>query len=304
MSSRVPVTVLSGFLGSGKTTRLNALLRAPHGRRIAVVVNEFGEVGIDGTRVAGASAFVELENGCLCCAVNEDLERTLLDLRARGGFDHLIIETTGLADPLPVTWTFGREGLADFYRIDAVVAVVDALNMERALAEAPEATLQIERADLVLLSKVDLAPDGGREATARVMELNPSARIVPGTAEGVPWNLVLGAGASAPAPPADDAHRHASAWATWTFRTPGVVSEDALEELLLRLPVSVYRLKGLVRTDGPYAWAQVNAVAGRYDLAMATPAIEPAESALVFIGAALDVADLERRCAALVRASG
>jgi G3E family GTPase len=302
MAPRVPVTVLSGFLGSGKTTRLNALLRAPHGRRIAVVVNEFGDVGIDGTRVAGASAFVELENGCLCCAVNEDLERTLHELRARGGFDHLIVETTGLADPLPVTWTFGREGLVDFYRVDAVVTVVDAVNLERALAEAPETTLQIERADLVLLSKVDLAPDGGRAATTRVLALNPSARVVPGPPEGVPWNLVLGAGAGAPAPPPADHHRHESAtWATWSFRTDAVVSEGALEEMLLRLPADVYRVKGLVRTDGPYGWAQVNAVAGRYEIEPASPPAPRPESALVFIGRTLDTADLAERCARLVR---
>lgn len=300
MAPRVPVTVLSGFLGSGKTTRLNALLRAPHGRRIAVVVNEFGEVGIDGTRVAGASAFVELENGCLCCAVNADLERTLHTLRERGGFEHLVVETTGLADPLPVTWTFGREGLVDFYRLDAVVTVVDAVNLERALAEAPEATLQIERADLVLLSKVDLAADGGRAATARVLALNPSARLVPGPPEGVPWNLVLGAGIGAPTPPAPDEHRHATSWATWAFRTGATVSEGALEELLLRLPASVYRVKGLVRTDGPYGWAQVNAVAGRYEIEPASPAETPAESALVFIGATLDAGDLAARCATLV----
>ncbi|MCW5888987.1 MAG: GTP-binding protein [bacterium] len=300
MSARVPVTVLTGFLGSGKTTRLNALLRAPHGRRIAVVVNEFGEVGIDGARVAGASAFVELENGCLCCAVNEDLDRTLRALRARGGFDQLVVETTGLADPLPVTWTFGREGLVDFYRVDAVVTVVDAVNLERALAEAPEATLQIERADLVLLSKGDLAPDGGRAATARVLALNPSARLVPGPPGGMPWNLVLGAGPSAPAPAEGDAHRHASSWATWTFRTAATVAEGALEELLLRLPASVFRVKGLVRTDGPWGWTQVNAVAGRYELEPAAPEPAPAESALVFIGRTLDAAELAARCAAVM----
>jgi len=300
MSGRVPVTVLGGFLGSGKTTRLNALLRAPHGRRIAVVVNEFGEVGIDGTRIAGASEFVELDNGCLCCQINADLERTLHALRARGGFEHLVLETTGLADPLPVAWTFGRGGLADFFRVDALVTVVDARNLERALAEAPEATLQIERADLVLLSKLDLVDDGGAAVRARVAALNPHARIVESPRDALPWDVVLGARAVGPRPAPDaDAHPHHTAFTTWTFQTPARLSEVALEDFLSRLPPEVYRAKGLVRTDGEWAWTEVNAVAGRYELEPDTPDPAPAQSTLVFIGRGLDVETLRSRCAAL-----
>jgi hypothetical protein len=118
--TRVPVTIVGGFLGSGKTTRVNALLREPHGRRVAVVLNEMGEVGIDAARLAGAEEFVELDGGCICCALNADLEATLGRLRARGGFDHLVIETTGIADPLPVAWTFERPALREGYRVDAV----------------------------------------------------------------------------------------------------------------------------------------------------------------------------------------
>jgi G3E family GTPase len=300
MPGRVPVTVLCGFLGSGKTSRLNALLRAPHGRRIAVVVNEFGEVGIDGTRVAGASQFVELDNGCLCCQINADLERTLHELRARGGFEHLAIETTGLADPLPVAWTFQRGGLTDWYRVDALVTVVDARNLERALAEAPEATLQIERADLVLLSKLDLVTDGGAAAGDRVRALNPHARIVASPRDALPWDVVLGAQATASRPaPAADTHPHHPAFASFTYRTSGRLSETALEDFLLRLPAEIYRVKGLVRTDGEWAWTQVNAVAGRYELEPDTPDPVPAQSTLVFIGRALDRDDLRARCAAL-----
>ena len=115
METRIPATVLGGFLGSGKTTLLNRLLRDRHGLRVAVIVNEFGEVGIDGAAITGAAQFVELDNGCLCCAINEDLQRTLRDLAARGGFDHLVLETTGLADPLLVGWTFSKESLIESY---------------------------------------------------------------------------------------------------------------------------------------------------------------------------------------------
>ena len=120
----IAATILTGFLGSGKTTLLNALLTHKHGLRLAVVVNEFGAVGIDGALIEGGERFVELDNGCLCCSLNADLDKTLRELQARGGFDHLVIETTGMADPLPVAWAFAKPGLAPYFRVDAIVTVV------------------------------------------------------------------------------------------------------------------------------------------------------------------------------------
>jgi G3E family GTPase len=299
-ASRVPVIVLSGFLGSGKTTLLNHLLRESGGRRVAVIVNEFGEIGIDGARVAGSEQFVELDNGCLCCALNEDLKRTLADLRERGGFEHLVIETTGLADPLPVAWTFSRPGLADFYRVDAIATVVDAAHVDRALGEAPEAALQIERADLLVLNKLDLVADGGAAARARVESMNPRAPVLPATRGRVDWDLLLDAEASAVGPaPEPHAHSHRPSFESFSFETERILSADALEDLFYELPRSVYRVKGLVRTDGPEPWLLVNAVAGRFELEPFAPAGPPERSALVFIGRDLDRASLERRCAAL-----
>lgn len=293
---RVPATVVTGFLGSGKTTLLNHLLREPHGRRIAVIVNEFGEVGVDGSRVAGAEQFVELENGCLCCALNEDLKRTLAALRDRGGFDYLVLETTGLADPLPIAWSFSRPGLGEAFRVDAIVAVADAAHLDRALEEAPEARLQIERADLVVLNKLDLVADAGAAAASRVEELNPRAPVLRAERGRVPWDLLLDAGSAAVAPveEASEAAPHHPSFETWTFRCEGVLSEEGLEDLLYDLPRFVFRVKGVVATDGEGPWTLVNAVAGRFELEPVAEGL-PGGSALVFIGRGLDREWLERR---------
>jgi len=301
---RIPVTVLSGFLGSGKTTLLNRLLRDPAGMRIAVVVNEFGEIGIDGQRVAGAEQFVELENGCLCCALNEDLKRTLFELRDRGGFDHLVVETTGLADPLPVAWTFSRPGLDEFYRVDALVTVVDAANVERVLGEVPEAALQIDRADLLVLNKLDLVDDEGSRATAAVRRSNERAPLVRSVRGEVPTRVVLDVGGGGeslgPGSEKPSVHPHTPSFETYAFQTEGVLDDEALEDLLDQLPPNVYRVKGLVRTnDGP-RWTLLNAVAGRFEMEPFEPAAEPNASAIVWIGQGFDRTDLEARCRSLV----
>ena len=197
MSKRVPVTIVTGFLGSGKTTRVNALLRDPRGRRIAVILNELGDVGIEASRLATAEEFVELDGGCICCALNADLEASLRRLGERGGFDHVVLETTGIADPLPVAWTFEREGIRDRYRVDAVVAVADALNLPRLLAEEPDAVLQIERADVVLASKLDLVGDGVETLERLVRPLNPAAPVLDAPPDATPWDLLLDAVATA-----------------------------------------------------------------------------------------------------------
>ncbi|HEY7300268.1 MAG TPA: GTP-binding protein [Xanthobacteraceae bacterium] len=181
MSDKIPVTVLTGYLGAGKTTLLNRILSEPHGRRYAVIVNEFGEIGIDGDLVVGADEEVfEMNNGCICCTVRGDLVRIIDGLmRRKGRFDAIIVETTGLADPAPVAQTFFLdEAVGRRTRLDAVVTVADAKWLAARLKDAPEAKNQIAFADVVLINKTDLVePDELAEVEARIRGLNPYARL-------------------------------------------------------------------------------------------------------------------------------
>ena len=165
--SRVPVTVLTGFLGSGKTTLLNRILTEKHGKRIAVIENEFGEVGVDSELVIGAEEeLFETNNGCICCTVRGDLIRILGQLmKRRDRFDYILIETTGMADPGPVAQTFFLDDeLKNQFALDAIVTMVDAKHFEQHVDELNEPAEQVAFADVVLLNKTDLVDAGGARA--------------------------------------------------------------------------------------------------------------------------------------------
>ena len=161
VDKRVPATVVTGFLGSGKTTLINRILREQHGRKLAVIVNEFGEISIDGQLVIHDqdAQLVEFNNGCLCCTVRGDLVETLGRLQERvDTLDGILIETTGLADPAPVASTFfAADEVKAGIRLDSFVTVVDAVNLERNLAQCTEAVEQVAFSDIVLINKIDLS---------------------------------------------------------------------------------------------------------------------------------------------------
>jgi len=181
MTDKIPVTVLTGYLGAGKTTLLNRILSEPHGKKYAVIVNEFGEIGIDNELIVNADEEVfEMNNGCICCTVRGDLVRIIDGLmRRKGKFDAIIVETTGLADPAPVAQTFFMdEAVGAKTKLDAVVTVADAKWLKDRLKDAPEAKNQIAFADVILINKTDLvSPEDLRELEARIRAINPYARV-------------------------------------------------------------------------------------------------------------------------------
>ena len=181
MPSAIPVTVLTGFLGAGKTTLLNRILTEQHGRKIAVIENEFGEVGVDNQLVIQADEEIfEMNNGCICCTVRGDLMRILADLMKRNGkFDAIIVETTGLADPAPVAQTFFTdEEIGNYYLLDSIITLVDAKHAPKQLDEFHEAQEQVGFADRILLSKTDLTKeDETEQLIKRLKRMNPRAPI-------------------------------------------------------------------------------------------------------------------------------
>ena len=199
--TQTPVTVLTGYLGAGKTTLLNRILTEDHGKRYAVIVNEFGEIGIDNDLVVGADEEVfEMNNGCVCCTVRGDLIRVVQGLMKRqgskGAFDAIIIETTGLADPGPVAQTFFvDDDVKAKTRLDSVTTLVDAKHVLLRLGDSREAREQIAFADQIVLNKTDLvSEDDLRMIEARLRRLNPLAPIHRAQRSNVPLDAILGRG--------------------------------------------------------------------------------------------------------------
>ena len=198
MTDKTPVTVLTGYLGAGKTTLLNRILSEDHGKRYAVIVNEFGEIGIDNDLIVGADEEVfEMNNGCVCCTVRGDLIRVVAGLMKRKGkFDAIIVETTGLADPGPVAQTFFvDDDVKAKTQLDSVTTVVDAKHLPLRLADSREAAEQIAFADQIILNKTDLVTEAELAVVeAAIRRLNPLAPIHRAQRSNVALDLILGRG--------------------------------------------------------------------------------------------------------------
>ena len=316
--ARVPLVVVTGFLGAGKTTLIRDVLRRPEGADTLVIVNELGEVGIDDALLrTGGEATVLLGNGCLCCVLRSDLQRTLVEVlaeRARGeigSFQQIILETSGLADPVPVLQTLTADrGLASQIHVQAVVTVVDAVLGARTLDEAPEARRQIAVADRIVLTKVDIAGEAAaREIEVMLGQLAPAARITRAADGRVTPEVILADNAALTEPvyPPRERGRHIGDVESFSLRFEAPLAWEAIEqtlELLARLRGhDILRAKGLLDIKGckgPVVVHQVQHLTAKPVELEAWPGGERV-SRLVFITRGISRADIEGLLATAIR---
>ena len=336
LTEPIPVTIISGFLGAGKTSLLNRILNADHGLRVAVLVNDFGEVNIDAELISGVSgeSTINLSNGCICCSIRDDLlEATVQLIQRPDPPEYIVVETSGVSDPMAVSLTFMSPELRSGARVDSMLTVVDSEQIDQVDKKHRELALdQIAMADIVVLNKVDLVNDEKREKLAAfVKDLVPRARILETTHGKVPLDLVLDVGtydlrrfsgksgldvhvhADGEAHDHDHAHGreeehhhehshehdHTLVFNTWSYTTDKPLSHQAVRQAVRTLPATIYRAKGFVYLhEIPSRKGIVHVVGQRARLIIGEPwGDEKPGTQLVFIGeyGGIDNCELQSR---------
>jgi G3E family GTPase len=313
LADQVPVTVLTGYLGAGKTTLLNRILSENHGRKFAVVINEFGELGVDNDLVVDADEEVfEMNNGCICCTVRGDLIRIIgVLMKRKGRFDGIIVETTGLADPAPVAQTFFvDEDVKRATRLDAIVTVVDAKHLPARLKDSAEAQEQVAFADILVLNKMDLVTEAEAAEVERMIKaINPYAEIRRATKSDVPLDAVIGRDAFNLARilekepdflSGEDHHEHDSEVNSVSFEVSRPIDAEKfnvwINQLLQSKGQDLLRTKGILHYAGDnrrFAFQAVHMIADG-DYIGDVKDGDPRKSKIVFIGRDLNRPQLRR----------
>jgi len=288
----VAVDILTGFLGSGKTTLLrHVLAHGLDGKPVAIIMNEIGEVGIDGrvvTGLANVEKMVELSSGCICCSIDDyKFDLAIQEIIDTAKPHLVIIESTGLADPEPLAYRVKNAGLG----LDAVITVVDAPNLDRHLREADVARAQIEAADFVVVNKIDLVDDKTvARVEKRVAKLNGRAERFRTVRGAIDSDVLFATGVAAyrERARATSDHLHADGIASFIHRARRPLRQDAFERLLARLPADILRAKGLVRFAGRDWHCLFNFTCGRHELTWMKLDGVGDDTQAVFIGRNLD----------------